>query len=71
MTAVGVFYEMRDLCLGAAILVAAVAAGRFMSLGRDGWNQMSLVTASAEVVISVAPLHLGGLPERIMSMDQA
>jgi hypothetical protein len=32
---------------------------------------MSLVTASAEVVISAAPLHLGGLPERIMSMDQA
>jgi hypothetical protein len=38
MTAIGVFYERRDLCLGAAILVAAVAAGRFMSLGRDGWN---------------------------------
>jgi hypothetical protein len=32
---------------------------------------MSLVTASAEVVISAALLHLGGLPERIMSMDQA
>ena len=60
MIAIGTYYRRRDLCLGAAILVAAVSAGRFISLGLDGWNLLSFVTASGEVVIAAAMLHLGG-----------
>lgn len=57
----GARYGRRDLSLAAAILVGAVSAGRFVSLGLDGWNLMSFITASWEVVITVAMLHLGGL----------
>lgn len=62
MIGIGTFYGRRDLCLGAGILVAAVAAGRFVSLGLDGWNLVSFVTASSEVVITASMLHLGGFP---------
>lgn len=60
MAALGTYYQRRDLCLGAAIVVSAVAAGRFVSLGLDGWNLMSFVTAASEVVITVALLRVGG-----------
>ncbi len=56
----GARFGRRDLSLAAAILVGAVSAGRFLSLGLDGWNLLSFITASWEVVITVAMLHLGG-----------
>ena len=58
MIAVGTYGRRRDLCLGAAILVAAVAMGRFISLALDGWELLSFVTASSEVMITAAMLHL-------------
>lgn len=60
MIAIGVYYRRRDLCLAAGILVAAVSAGRFISLVLDGWNSVSFITAAYEVVIVAAVLHLGG-----------
>jgi hypothetical protein len=60
MIAIGTYFERPDLALGAAILVGAVALGRFVSLGMDGWNWLSFATASGEVVIVVSLLHIGG-----------
>lgn len=60
----GTYFKRRDLCLAAAILVAAVAAGRFISLGLDGWNLLSFVTAAGEVVITASMLHVGGFTTR-------
>ena len=60
MTFGGTYFKRRDLCLAAAMLVAAVAAGRFISLGLDGWNLLSFITAAGEVVITASLLHLGG-----------
>lgn len=60
MIAIGTYYERPDLALGAAILVGAIAGGRFLSLGMDGWNWLSFITASGEVLIVVSLLHIGG-----------
>lgn len=60
MIAIGTFYRRRDLCLAAALLVGAVSAGRFLSLGLDGWNLLSFTTAAGEIVITLAMLQLGG-----------
>lgn len=60
MIAIGTYRKSRDLCLGAAILVGAVSLGRFVSLGLDGWNLLSFITAAGEVVIVAAVLHIGG-----------
>ena len=60
MLVLGARFRRRDLCLSAAILVGAVSAGRFISLGVDGWQLLSFITASWEVLISVSMLHLGG-----------
>ena len=60
MIAIGTYYGRPDLSLGAAILVGSIAAGRFLSLGLDGWNWLSFVTASGELVIVASLLHIGG-----------
>jgi hypothetical protein len=60
MAALGTWLGRRDLCLGAAILVASVALGRFLSLGLDGWHTAGFGTGAAEVVITAALLHLAG-----------
>lgn len=58
MILLGGLYRRRDLHLAAALLVGAVAAGRFLSLPLDGWNALSFLTASGEVVIVAALLQL-------------
>ena len=60
MIAFGAYYDRSDLLLGAAILVGSIAAGRYLSLGLDGWNQRSFITATGELVIIASLLHLGG-----------
>lgn len=64
MIAIGVYRQRRDLCLGAALLVGAVSAGRFISLVADGWELISFITAAGEVVIVASLLHLGGFLKR-------
>lgn len=56
--ALGTWQRRGDLCLAAAIIVAAVAAGRFLSLALDGWEPLSFATAASEVVITAALVHL-------------
>ena len=56
----GAYDGRSDLLLAAAILVGAIAAGRYLSLGLDGWNKTSFITATGELVIVAALLHLGG-----------
>ena len=56
--AIGTWQRRSDLCLAGAIVVAAVAAGRFLSLALDGLESASFATATSEVVITTALAHL-------------
>ena len=60
MMGIGAYFQRPDLCLGAAILVGAIAAGRFLSLPLDGWNKLSFITASSEVIMVASLLYNGG-----------
>ncbi len=56
----GTYFKKPQLSLSAAIIVGAVAIGRFLSLGLDGWELISFITAAGEVVMVFSLLYLGG-----------
>ena len=54
----GAFYKKPDLLLGGALVVAVVSLGRFISLVADGWELISFITATGEVMIVAGALYL-------------
>lgn len=54
----GTYYKKRDVLLSVAILVGTVSAGRFVSLLMDGWELLSFITATGEVMITTSLLYI-------------
>lgn len=55
---IGTYYKKRDVLLAVGILVGAVSAGRYLSLIIDGWELISFVTATGEVMIVMSLLYI-------------
>ena len=58
MIVIGTFYKKPDVLLSVAILVGVVSAGRFLSLVLDGWELISFITATGEVMITSSLLYI-------------
>ena len=55
---IGTYYKKQDILLAVAFLVGSISFGRYLSLVIDGWDIISFITATGEVIIVLSLLHI-------------